>query len=91
MTTLAEAKTHLRVTHDHDDQYIEYLIEAAEGHVQNILGDDMPDSMPASIRAAVLLLVSDLFEYRARHFDRIYYENGTFDMLLSPFRTTEVL
>ncbi|MFN2411120.1 MAG: head-tail connector protein [Halomonas sp.] len=47
--------------------------------------------MPASIRAAVLLLVSDLYENRTRHFDRIYYENRTFDLLLAPFRSAEVL
>lgn len=36
--TLAEAKEHLAVVHDADDQLIEALIEAAESHAASIMG-----------------------------------------------------
>lgn len=91
MTTLAEAKTHLRVMHNEDDQFIERLIDAAEGHVGVYLGDDLPDPMPTPIQAAVLLLVGDLYENRTRQADRVLYENSAYSLLLAPYRSAEVL
>lgn len=87
MTTLEEAKAHLRVTHDMEDDYIHSLIEAAEGHVSQYLGDDLMTPMPGPVKAAVLLLVGDLYENRQKHFDRITYDNNTYDLLLKPYRS----
>lgn len=91
MTTLAEAKQHLRVMHNEDDQFIERLIEAAQGHVEHYLSHDMPEPMPAPIGAAILLLVSDLYENRERQQDVKLYRNPTFVMLLKPYQSCEVL
>lgn len=92
--TLQEAKDHLRVLEDDEDALIQGLIEAAEGHIANYLGDDLPEPMPAPVRAAVLLLVGDLYENRERQvmagMGRIQ-ENRTFHLLLSPYRSAEVL
>lgn len=92
--TLQEAKDHLRVLDDAEDGHITALIAAAEGHVSGYLGDDLPDPMPAPVRAAVLLLVGDLFEHRERQAITGvggFQENPTFHLLLNPYRSAEVL
>lgn len=89
--TVQEAKDHLRLLEDDEDTYIATLLEAAEGHVAGYLGEDLPEPMPAPVRAAVLLLVGDLFENRERQADRALYENATFHLLLNPYRSAEVL
>ncbi|MCE8002150.1 head-tail connector protein [Billgrantia ethanolica] len=92
--TLQEAKDHLRVLEDDEDALITSLVEAAEGHIAKYLGDDLPEPMPAPVRAAVLLLVGDLFEYRERQAITGvggFQENPTFQLLLNPYRSTEVL
>ena len=89
--TLDEAKLHLRVDQDFEDDYITSLILAAEGHVSMYLGDDLPDPMPASIKAAVLLLVGDLYENRERQGDRTLTEGTAYTLLLGPYRSMAVL
>lgn len=89
--TIDEAKLHMRVDHDAEDSYIEGLILAAETHVRMYLGDDFPDPMPASIKAAVLLLVGDLYENRERQADRILHEGTAYALLLAPYRSMAVM
>ncbi|XGA78592.1 head-tail connector protein [Halomonas sp. CH40] len=89
--TLQEAKDHLRILDDDEDPHITALIEAAEGYISEYLADNLPEPMPAPIRAAVLLLVADLFENRERQGERALYENATFQLLLNPYRSSEVL
>lgn len=89
--TLGEAKLHLRVDQDFEDDYITSLILAAETHVSMYLGDDLPDPMPASIKAAVLLLVGDLYENRERQGDRTLTEGTAYTLLLAPYRSMSVL
>ncbi|MCE0943053.1 head-tail connector protein [Pseudomonas asiatica] len=89
--TLEEAKMHLRVDHDEEDGHILGLIAAAETHVSNFLGDGLPDPMPAPVKAAVLLLVGDLYENRERQGDRTLTEGTAYSMLLAPYRSMAVL
>ena len=89
--TLDEAKLHMRVDHDAEDEYIEGLILAAETHIGMYLGDDLPDPMPAPVKAAVLLLVGDLFENRERQGDRTLTEGTAYALLLAPYRSMAVL
>lgn len=88
--TLDEAKMHLRVDHDDEDGHLQTLILAAEGHVGNFLGDDLPSPMPAPVKAAVLLLVGDLYANRERQADTMLTENRTFALLLAPYRSMKV-
>lgn len=89
--TLDEAKMHMRVDHPDEDSYIEGLVMAAEAHISMYLGDASPDPMPAPIKAAVLLLVGDLYENRERQADRILHEGTAYALLLSPYRSMAVL
>lgn len=89
--TLDEAKMHMRVDHDAEDEYIEILIMAAEIHVGAFLGDALPDPMPAPVRAAVLLLVGDLYINRERQADRVLHEGTTYGLLLAPYRSMAVM
>lgn len=89
--TLDEVKLHMRVDHNAEDDYIKGLILAAETHVGAFLGDALPDPMPAPVRAAVLLLIGDLYENRERQADRTLSENTAYSLLLSPYRSMAVL
>lgn len=61
--SLEDAKAHLRVTFDSDDDYIQSLIEAAEGYVADIgVGFDSPPQ-PAVVHA-VKLLISNWYSTR---------------------------
>lgn len=70
--TLEEIKAHLRVDGSAEDAQLTLLGEAAEDYASQYLGrslpwlDDLgaPVSVPASIRAALLLVVGDLYENR---------------------------
>lgn len=89
--TLDEAKMHMRVDHDDEDDYISGLILAAEAHVGMYLGDHLPEPMPTPVRAAVLLLVGDLYVNRERQADRALSENTAYSMLLAPYRSMAVM
>lgn len=91
MITIADAKQHLRVMHDLEDDLIQLYMDAAAGHVAAYLGDDLPDPMPEPIQAAVLLLTADLYVNRERQADRILHESTAYALLLNPYRTMEVL
>ncbi|HCF5180764.1 TPA: head-tail connector protein [Pseudomonas aeruginosa] len=89
--TLDDVKIHLRLDHDDEDSYLIGLVKAAEGHVSVFLGDDLPDPIPSPVKAAVLLLVGDLYENRERMTDRDLSEVPTYAMLLAPYRSLRVL
>lgn len=93
--SLEEAKAHLRLMDDENEEnnLITGMIEAAQGYIAQYLGDDLPEPMPAPVRAAVLLLVGDLFEHRERQAITGvggFQQNPTFRLLLNPYRSNEV-
>lgn len=66
-----EAKVHLRLDPEPDsdqDPYIEDLIAAAEDYAAQFMGrEELPwdsSGAPASVRAAILLIIGDLYENR---------------------------
>lgn len=94
MITLQDAKLHLRVDHDDEDDLIDWMLEAAiEGAEQylNVEISTLADpELPAPIRAAVLLVVGDLYQNRERLTDRQLFANNTFELLLNPYRVMGV-
>lgn len=74
--TLEEAKAQLAQTLDLDDDLIEAKIEAAQGHIENLLGyqieteyppttDSPPVStIPPALKEAVAMLTAHLYENR---------------------------
>jgi hypothetical protein len=95
ITTIEEAKTHLRVQHDAEDDLIAGLIEAAEDHVFRYLERSLPwidddgveAPVPGSVRAAILLIVGDLYANREGRFVGVSQsDNPAVRMLLAPYR-----
>lgn len=64
MVTLAEAKSHIRVTHDEEDEDIQKMIEAAVDHLRSIDVDMTVDPLPPALHHSVLLLVGHFFDNR---------------------------
>lgn len=92
---LADAKAHLLVDHNDDDTYIQALIDAAEDHVSQHLNRDLPwqDAdgqevpVPASVVAAIKLLVGTLYEVRETTIvGTSVSEVPAFTQLLAPYR-----
>jgi len=93
--TLSEAKAHLRVDHDAEDDLISGLIDAAEDYVSRYLErplpwedeDGHPVPVPAAVRAAILLIVGDLYANREGRFvGTTQTDNPAVQMLLGPYR-----
>ena len=90
MLTLYEAKAHLRIDHNDEDELLQAYMDAAEQSVADYLGIELPAAMPAPVRAAILLRVADLYENREAVTDRSLYDNPTFARLLAPYRSLSV-
>jgi Phage gp6-like head-tail connector protein len=92
--TLDEAKRHLRVDHAADDADIAEKLAAAEEEVAEHMGRPLPwldaDGVevpaPPAVKAAVLLLLGDIYAYREAQTDRRLTDNGTALRMLSRYR-----
>ena len=91
LITLSEAKTHLRIEHDEEDEYLTGLIRqaqaAAEDYCRVTFTDEDP---PEPVRLALLLFVG--FHYENRDIpDMTTYKamRMAFDALLYPYRDPE--
>jgi hypothetical protein len=90
LLTVADAKAHLNITDDTDDDLIAAKIEAAETWVAAFTGSDFaddeafPDGAPAPVMEALRKLVADLYEHRESS-DEISAPFGIAD-LLAPYR-----
>lgn len=91
MTTLQQAKDHLRVDGDDEDTLIESMIDAATQAALDYLNlDELPDPTPAPVEAAILLKVGDLYANREAGGDKQYFVNETYRRLLDPYREMEI-
>ncbi|WP_431856608.1 head-tail connector protein [Azospirillum sp.] len=95
IVTLDEAKAHLRVDGADDDADITLKLEAAQDAAVQYLNRPVPWAdaagievpVPASVKAAVLLLLGDLYAIReASIVGTIHTVNPTVERLLSPYR-----
>lgn len=65
LITVDEAKLHLRIDHDADDSDIELkILAASETLVQYVDWTEIPDEIPAAMKAACLQLVGILYTDR---------------------------
>jgi uncharacterized phage protein (predicted DNA packaging) len=83
---LAEVKDHIRVDGEAEDALIGTYAAAAMEYVRAFTNRDWPDEIPASVKAAILLLVGDLYENRLAQSEAKLTENRTVDRLLWPHR-----
>jgi uncharacterized phage protein (predicted DNA packaging) len=83
--TLAQAKKHIRVTHNLEDDMIELYIEAADDWIANYLNTaNFPNV--AAIKAAALIIIEDLYRNRGTTMDQTIQHNPAVDRLLYPYR-----
>lgn len=84
--TLTQAKTHLKVEQNDEDDHITLFIDAAHDYVKNFINQDIPAPVPAAIKASILLIVGDLYKNREAYKDAQSYKNEAVDNLLWPYR-----
>lgn len=88
--TLPEVKAHLRVEHDEEDALIEQMARAAEDYVSQFLNRPVPWAdddgveveVPASVRAAALMVVSGLYYHRDAQASDAVEDNPAVERLL---------
>jgi hypothetical protein len=94
---LADAKRHLVVIHDQDDELIADYVNAAQDYIEQYLGRSVPwtdggvpptvVAVPASIKQAARLLVGDSYAIREGSITgTIHADNPAVHRLLSPYR-----
>lgn len=67
IVTLGEQKAHMRVEFSDDDIHIEALIEAAQSHLEQLLGYEIEEefeTLPSDIIEAVMQLAASWYENR---------------------------
>lgn len=97
IVTLDEVKTHLRIEHDEEDDYIEGLIRQAQAAAEDYCrvqfepvdeeGNPIETVVPEPVRLAVILMAS--FYYENRDIPDMTTYKATrmaFDSLLYPYR-----
>lgn len=95
MITTEQAKAHLNITTDSDDQLLSGMIQAAQKHVEAYCGikvaDDYPDGAPADMQQATLMLCGHLYENREQGLIGVSFQSvepGVYE-LLAPHRKWE--
>lgn len=88
--TIDEVKTHLRVQHNEEDEYLESLIAQAQEAAEDYTRVSFSDTAPEPVRLAVLLMVGHFYENREAA-DNIAYATmrTAFQNLLYPHRDPE--
>ena len=88
--TVDEVKTHLRIQHDEEDEYLESLIAQAQGAAEDFCRTDFQAAASEPVRLAVLLMVSHYYENRDNPDRQVYLAMRTaFENLLYPHRDPE--
>lgn len=85
ITQLSTVKEHLRIDGSDEDGLLQLYIAAAEEYVNDYCDTkDVPFTVfTKTIEAAVLLIISDLYENRTAQVDKQLYQNKTVEILLN--------
>lgn len=87
IVTLTEIKEHLRINGMEEDTLLSTYADAAGEYVRAFTGASWePLAAPASVAAAVLLLVGDLYENREAQTAAPLHANTAVERLLWPHR-----
>ena len=94
IVSLATAKAHLNVTVDEDDALIQGKIDAAEAHIENLLGFTLASGfggssgVPEDMREAILQLTGHFYENREASLVGVSAEEVPFGVwqLIAPHR-----
>lgn len=87
IVSLDMAKAHLNVTTTDDDVLIQGKIDAAEAHIEKLVGHVLPDG-PKDVQEAILQLVGHFYENREASLVGIAAEEIPFGVwqLIAPYR-----
>ncbi len=90
IVTADEVKTHLRIQHDEEDEYITGLIVQAQTSAEDYCRVAFGSDAPEPVRLAVILMTSFYYENRDIP-DMTTYQamRMAFDSLLYPYRDPE--
>ena len=85
--TLDDVKTHLRIQHDEEDDYLESLIAQAQAAAEAFCRVEFSDAPPEPVRLAALLFVGFYYENRDIP-DMVTFKamRMAFENLLYPYR-----
>lgn len=85
ITSLTTVKEHLRIDGTDEDDILTLYTAAAEAYVNEYCDTkDAPFTVfTPTIKAAVLLVISDLYENRTAQIDKQLYQNKTVELLLN--------
>jgi hypothetical protein len=95
LVSLDIAAQHLRLDDvDAEAELLELYLDAAEAHVESYLrrplvpwnAEALTEQAPASVRAAILLVVGDLHQNRSANVEKPVSENATLVRLLALHR-----
>lgn len=94
LVTLGQAKEHLRIRHDEEDESIQLKLDAAEDAVLDFLGQETPiwddTNVPPRVVAAILITLEDLWRFRGGDDESLAAFNRMTDGEL-PVRATRLL
>lgn len=92
IVTVQEMKTHLRILHDEEDDYIETLIRQAQAAAEDYCRVSFDGEAPQSARLAVMLMVSHYYENRDNADKHVYLTmRMAFENLLYPHRDVSAM
>jgi len=90
IVTVPEAKAHLRIQYDDEDEYLASLIAQAQAAAEDFCRESFADTAPEPVRLAVLLMVSHYHENRDNPDKQVYLAMRlAFENLLYPYRDVE--
>ena len=90
IVTVPEAKAHLRIQYEDEDEYLASLIAQAQAAAEDFCRVAFTENAPEPVRLAVLLMVSHYHENRDNPDKQVYLAMRlAFENLLYPYRDVE--